>query len=77
MTPPVIIMNSTTSFVIAGLCSDGLGASEVKHIFREGNHCADLLVSLNFQQLSLVVFLNMPHSLGQTLYDGCFWEEIP
>ncbi|KAG5557740.1 hypothetical protein RHGRI_007857 [Rhododendron griersonianum] len=42
---------------------------EVKHIFREGNHCADLLASLNFQQLSLVVFPNMPPSLGQALYD--------
>lgn len=51
--------------------------SEVKHIFREGNHCADLLASLNFQQLSLVVFPNMPPSLGQALYDDASGKKFP
>ncbi|KAI8534599.1 hypothetical protein RHMOL_Rhmol10G0102900 [Rhododendron molle] len=43
--------------------------SEVKHIYREGNSCADLLAGLNFQQLSLVVLPNMPPCMGQAIYD--------
>ncbi|KAG5559267.1 hypothetical protein RHGRI_008980 [Rhododendron griersonianum] len=43
--------------------------SEVKHIYREGNSCADLLASLKFQQQSLVVLPTMPPCMGQAMYD--------